>query len=139
MNCFTMKLIKIISVFLDFGISAKESTLSLDGQQSFVRRGIGFQYLSELRTGSSGNHKLIFFLSVEKLKNTVLLLREKGLNFENVNLDKDVETLKGIIASRTNGHHNLLNNANLIIDQFRKLLEINKKILISELDLILTS
>ena len=67
------------------------------------------------------------------------ILREKGLNFENVNLDKDVETLKGIIASRTNGHHNLLNNANLYIDQFQKLLEIKKKILISELDLILTS
>ena len=121
--------------------------LSLDGQQPFVRRGIGFQYLSELGTGSSGNHKLIFFHSVEKLKNTALplkvqvgdmlsILREMGINFENLNLDKDVETLKGIIASRTNGHHNLLNNANLIIDQFQELLEIKKKILISELDLI---
>ena len=44
--------------------------------------------------------------------------------------------LKGIIESKTNGHHNTLNSANLLADQFQQLLEIKKKILISELDLI---
>ena len=79
---------------------------------------------------------IVHGFSGKSLADLQFILREKGLNFENVNFDKDVETLKGIITSRTNGQHNLLNNANLIIDQFQELLEIKKKILISELDLI---